>query len=136
MRQQARRSTSTRSSSVNNYDARKMAQRLNGSVAKAAEDARQEELRPKIEDEVTKKLSDKFTKHLADAKASLEKTMKKQIRKSESKYHRIMDFFKRQRARSSLTVPPDISQFEEETDDDEDDEDDETPDLGDDSTHP
>jgi len=44
-----------------------------------------------------------------------------------------MDFFKRQHAGSSSTVPPDISQFEEDTDDDKDDE---TPDLGDDSTHP
>ena len=110
-----------------------MAQRLNETFAKAAEDARQEELRPKIEDEVTKKLSDKFTKHLADAKPSLEKTMKKQIRKSESKVYRIMDFFKSQHTGSSSTVPPDISQFEEDTDDDKDDE---TPDLGDDSTHP
>jgi len=59
-----------------------------------------------------KKLTDKFTKHFTDAKASLEKTMKKQLRKSESKYHRIMDFFKRQLAGSSSMVPPDISQFE------------------------
>uniref|UniRef100_A0A7C8ZQM8 Uncharacterized protein n=1 Tax=Opuntia streptacantha TaxID=393608 RepID=A0A7C8ZQM8_OPUST len=106
MRQHARRSTSTRSSSVNNYDVREMTQRLNESVAKAAEDARQEELRRKIEDELNKKLSDKFTKHLANAKASLEKTMKKQITKSESKVHRIMDFFKSQRTGSSSTVPP------------------------------
>ena len=44
-----------------------------------------------------------------------------------------MDFFKRQRAGSSSTVPLDISQFEEETDDDEDDE---TSNLEGDSTHP
>jgi len=133
MRQQARRSTSARSSSVNNYDVGKMAQRLNESFAKATEDAWQEELSRQIEDELTKKLTEKFTKHFADAYSSLEKTMKKQLRKSESKYHRIMDFLKCQRAGSSLTVPPHISQFEEETDDDEDDE---TLDFGDDSTHP
>ena len=48
----------------------------------------------------------------------------------------MVDFFKRQRAGSSSTVAPDISQFEEEIDDDEDDDSTETPDLGDDSTHP
>ena len=131
MRQQARRSTTAWYSSVNNYDAREMAQRLNERFAKAAEDARQEELTRKIEDDLTKKLTDKFTKHFADAKASLEKTMKKQLK---SKYHRMLDFFKSQRAGSSSTVPPDISQFEQETDDDE--EDDKTSDLGYDSTHP
>jgi len=36
MKQQLRQSTSTRSSSINNYDAREMAIRLNESVAKAA----------------------------------------------------------------------------------------------------
>jgi len=133
MRQQSRQSMPARSSSVNNYDACEMAQGLNGSVTKAAEEARQEELRCKIEDEVTQKLSDKFTKHLADAKASLEKTMKKQIKKSQTKLDRILDFFKRQRTGSSSTVPPDISQFEEETDDEKNDK---TPNLGDDSTHP
>ena len=92
MRQQARYSTSARSSSVNNYDPREIAQRLNESFAKAAEDARQEELTRKIKADLTKKLTDKFTKHFADAKASLEKTMKKQLR---SKYHRMLDFFKR-----------------------------------------
>ena len=77
MRQQARRSTSARCSSVNNYDVREIAQRLNESFAKAAEDARQEELTRKIKADLTKKLTDKFTKHFADAKASLEKTLKK-----------------------------------------------------------
>ena len=117
---------------MNNYDAREMAQRLNESFAKAAEDARQEELTRKIEADVTQKLTDKFTKHFTDAKASLEKTMKKQLR---SKYNRMV-FFKRHRAGSSSTVSPDISQFEEDIDDDEDDDSTETPDLGDDSTHP
>ena len=52
MTQQSRRSTSARSSSVNNYDAREMALRLNKSVAKAAEDSHQEEVRCKIEAKV------------------------------------------------------------------------------------
>ena len=85
---------------VNNYDPREMAQRLNESFAKAAEDARQEELARKIEADLTQKLTDKFTKHLADARASLEKTMKKQLR---SKYHRMVDFFKRKRQLRSKT---------------------------------
>ena len=109
-----------------------MAQRLNESVAQAAEEARQEELRRKIEAEVTQKLSDKFTRHLAETKASLEKKFQNQIKKSRSKLDRIWDFFTRQQARTSSTVPPDPSQFEEQTDEDEDDG---TPNLGDDS-HP
>jgi len=83
MKQQSRRSTSARSSSVNNYDAREMAKRLNESVAKAAKDARQEELRRKIEAEVTQKLSDQFTRHLAESQAALEKKLKKQMKKSQ-----------------------------------------------------
>jgi len=53
MRQQSRWSKSARSSSLNNYDARKMAIQLNESVVKAVEDARQEELHWKIVAEVT-----------------------------------------------------------------------------------
>jgi len=56
MKQQSCRSTSARSSSVNNYDAWEMAIRFNESIAKDAEDARQEELRCKIEAKVTQKL--------------------------------------------------------------------------------
>jgi len=57
MKQQSRRSTSTRSSSVNNYDAREMVILLNESVPKAAEEACQEELRQKIEADVTQRLT-------------------------------------------------------------------------------
>ena len=53
MKQQSRQSTSARSSSVNNYDAHEMAIRLNESVAKATEDARQEGLCQKTEAQVT-----------------------------------------------------------------------------------
>jgi len=73
MKKQSRRSTSARSSSVNNYDAREMAIRLNESVAKAAEDALQEELYREIEAEVTQKLSNHFSRHLAESQAALEK---------------------------------------------------------------
>ena len=44
--------------------------------------------------------------------------------------NRIWDFFTRQQAGTSSTVPPDSSQFEEQTDEDEDND---TPELGDDS---
>ena len=77
MKEQVCQSTSARSSSVNNYDAREVAIRLNESVAKAAEDARQEELRRKIEPEVTHKLADQFTRHLAKSQAALEKKFQK-----------------------------------------------------------
>ena len=43
MKQRSRLSASTCSSSVHNYDARKMAMRLNESVVKAADEARQAE---------------------------------------------------------------------------------------------
>ena len=49
------------------------------SVAKAAEDARQEEVRCKIKAEVTQKLSDQFTRHLAETQVALEKKFQKQI---------------------------------------------------------
>ena len=49
------------------------------SVVKVAEDARQEELRYKIEAAVTQKLSNQFTRHLAETQAALEKKFQKQI---------------------------------------------------------
>jgi len=130
MKQQSRRSTSTRSSSVNNYGAHKMAIRLNKSIAKAAEDAPQEELGRKIEAEVTQKLTNQFTKHLAKKETALEKMFKKQLKKSQLNVDRIWNFFTRQQAGTSSTQPPGSSPFEEETDEDEEDE---TPNLGDDS---
>jgi len=85
MKEQLRRSTSARSSSVNNYDALEMAIRLNESVAKVAEDARQEELRRKIEAEVTHMLAGQFTRHLAETQAALEKKIQKQIKRGNRK---------------------------------------------------
>jgi len=67
---------------------------------------------------------------LAKSWAALEKRFLKQIKKSQSKVNRIWDFFTRQQAGTSSTVPPDSSQFEEQTDEDEDND---TPELGDDS---
>jgi len=64
MKQQLRQLTSARSSSVNNYDAREMAIWLNESVAKAAEEARQEELHQKIKADVTQRLTTQFTRQL------------------------------------------------------------------------
>uniref|UniRef100_A0A7C9E657 Uncharacterized protein n=1 Tax=Opuntia streptacantha TaxID=393608 RepID=A0A7C9E657_OPUST len=58
MKQCARHSFSvTRSSSVNNYNPREMAQRLNESVYKVAEEARAQEMRQKIEADLTAKLT-------------------------------------------------------------------------------
>jgi len=93
-----------------------MAIRLNESVAKAAEDAHQEELRRKIEAEVTQKLSDQFTRHLAESQVALEKKFQKQIKKSQLKIDRIWNFFIRQQAGMSFMVPPNSNQFEEQTD--------------------
>ena len=86
IKQQSRRSTSAQSSSVNNYDTHEMAMRLNESIAKAAEYARQEELRRKIEVEVTQNLTNQFTRHLAEKEAALEKKLKKQLKKSNQKW--------------------------------------------------
>jgi len=107
-----------------------MAIRLNESIAKAAEDARQEELRRKIEAEVTQKPIDQFTIHFAEKEAALEKKFKKQLKKSQSKVDRIWNFFTRQQVGASSTQPPGSSPFEEGTDEDEEDD---THNLGDDS---
>ena len=57
MKRQSRLSISSHSSSVNNYDARKMAMRFNESVSKATEEeARQQEFRKEVEEEVRAKL--------------------------------------------------------------------------------
>uniref|UniRef100_A0A7C9ALI8 Uncharacterized protein n=1 Tax=Opuntia streptacantha TaxID=393608 RepID=A0A7C9ALI8_OPUST len=57
MKQRARHSFSTtRSSSVNNYDPRELAQRFNESVQKAAEDARIQ-MRQELEADLTAKLT-------------------------------------------------------------------------------
>jgi len=65
IKQQSRLSVSTRASSVNNYDAQKMAARLNESVYKDAEEARAEEIHKKIEKEVMAKLSTQFSSEWA-----------------------------------------------------------------------
>ena len=130
MKQQSRRSTFARSSSVNNYDAREIAIRFNKSVAKAVEEAHQEELHKKIEEEVTQRLTTQFTRQLAEKEATLEQKLQKQLKKSLSKVDCICNFITRQQAGTSSTVPPDFSPFEEQPDEDEEDD---TTNLGDDS---
>jgi len=61
MKQHARHLFSmTWSSSVNNYDPREMAQRLNESVYKAEEEAQAQEMRQKIEADLTAKPTAQF----------------------------------------------------------------------------
>jgi len=57
LKQQARLSMSTLSSSVDNYDAREMVVRFNETFCKAVEEAREEETYKKIEEEVTARLT-------------------------------------------------------------------------------
>ena len=80
MKQQSRRSTYARSSSVNNYDALEMVIWFNESVAKAPKEARQEDLRQKIE-EVTQRLTVPFIRQLAEKEAALATSRKKDTRK-------------------------------------------------------
>ena len=56
------------------------------SVAKAAEDVRQEEVRCKIEAEVTQMLGDQFTTHFTKTQAILEKKFQKQINYKQTVY--------------------------------------------------
>jgi len=60
---------------VNNYDAREMPIRLNKSVANAAEEAGQEEMRKNIKDKVTSRLIAQFTGHWAQKEAALQHQM-------------------------------------------------------------
>ena len=75
MKQHSRQSTSAHSSSVNNYDARKMATRLNESVVKAVEEAHQEEMLKNSEEEVTARLTVQFTSHWAQKEAALQQQL-------------------------------------------------------------
>ena len=77
MRERSRMSVSSRSSSVNNYDAREMAMRLNETAVKAVEDARQaEEARLREIEELRKQVQEKeaqfktFQEELAQEKAA------------------------------------------------------------------
>jgi len=60
MKQHSTLPFSIRSSFGNNYNAREMVARLNESVCKAAEQAREEEMRKKIKENVTAKLTAQF----------------------------------------------------------------------------
>ncbi|KAJ8445483.1 hypothetical protein Cgig2_031296 [Carnegiea gigantea] len=100
MNRQSRRSVSTRSSSVNNYDSRTMTIRLNESVSKAVEDAREEELCKNIEEDVTAKLTAQFNNHWAEKKVALknelahEKAVREQERKKKSKISELWSLYK------------------------------------------
>ncbi|KAJ8429167.1 LOW QUALITY PROTEIN: hypothetical protein Cgig2_010117 [Carnegiea gigantea] len=110
MKQRSHLSVSSRSSSVNNYDARKMATRLNESAVKATEEAHKKEMqdvRKQVEEEMRAKEA-KFENELAQEKATR--------------------FFKSQQAGSSTALPNTTPSG----DDDEDEPD--TSDLGD-SSH-
>ena len=100
MKQRSRLSASTRSSSVHNYDAREMAMRLNESVVKAAEEARQAEANHKeIED---------LRQQLAQEKAA----RKRDKEKVKSKISKLWKFFKSQQAGSSTAPPQDDNEDE------------------------
>jgi len=90
MKQRSRLSVSSRSSSVNNYDAREMAMRLNESAVKAAEEARQveiQDLRKQVEEKEAE-----FQHELAQEKAA--RLRDKQ--KVKSKISKLWRFFKSQ----------------------------------------
>ncbi|KAJ8444141.1 hypothetical protein Cgig2_029916 [Carnegiea gigantea] len=106
MKQRSHLSLSSRSPSVNNYDAREMAMRLNESAIKAAEEARQKEmqdLRKQVEEEMRAKEA-KFENELAQEKAAKQRDKEK----VKSKMSKLWRFFKSQQAGSS-TVPPDTT---------------------------
>ena len=126
MKQRSRLSVSSCSSSINNYDAREMAMRLNESAVKAAEEARQKEIqdiRKQVEEEMRAKET-KFQNELAQEKAARQRDKEK----VKSKISKLWRFIKSRQAGSS-TTPPDTTPSE---DDDEDEPD--PSDLGD-SSH-
>ena len=126
MKQRSRPSVSSRSFSVNNYDAHEMAMRLNESAVKAVEEARQkemQELRKQVEEEMRAKEA-KFENELAQEKAARQRYKEK----VKSKISKLLRFFKSQQARSS-TAPPDTTLLEDDGKDELD-----TTDLGD-SSH-
>ena len=72
MKRQSRLLVSTRSASVNNYDAYEMATTLSDRVSKAVEDARQEEFRNQVEEEVRAKLIVEFNNQWAEKEAKIQ----------------------------------------------------------------
>ena len=106
MKERARLSASTRSSSVHNYDAREMAMRLNESAVKAAEEAHHkeiEDLRKAIEEKEVK-----FQHELAQEKAARQRDKEK----VKSKISKLWKFFKSQQAGSSTAPPEDDDEDE------------------------
>ncbi|KAJ8444332.1 hypothetical protein Cgig2_019890 [Carnegiea gigantea] len=101
MKQRSRLSASTRSSSVHNYDAREMAMRLNESVAKAAEEARQAE-------EANHKEIEDLRHELAQEKAARQRDKEK----VKTKLSKLWKFFKSQQVGSSTAPPQDDDEDE------------------------
>uniref|UniRef100_A0A7C9AMJ5 Uncharacterized protein n=1 Tax=Opuntia streptacantha TaxID=393608 RepID=A0A7C9AMJ5_OPUST len=129
MKQRTRHSFSTtRSSSVNNYDPRKLAQRFNESVQKAAEDARiqmRQELEADLTVKLTAQLKDEWNQKEATLKKEfdVEKTaMKKQISKVQKVSKKLWNFFSSQVAGSSTKPTPQLDPPDDDDDDNDDDE--------------
>lgn len=116
MKQRSRLLVSSRSSSVNNYDAHELAMRLNESAFKAAEEARQsEEARQKEIQDFRKQVEEKeakFQHELAQEKAARQRDKEK----VKSKLSKLWKFFKSQQAGSSTAQAEDDDDDEDEPD--------------------
>ena len=137
MKQRARHSFSAaRSSSVNNYDPREMAQRFNESVQKAAEDARaqmRQELEVALKEQLRAEMKDEIDTREATMKKQfdVEKTaLKKKISKMAKVSKKLWNFFSTQFAGSSSK--PNFPNLDDDGDDDGDDDDDDDGGVGDD----
>ena len=113
-----------RSSSVNNYDARKMETLLNKSVSKDLEDAPQEEFHKQVEEVVRVKHIVEFNNQWAEKEAKIQNNMAQEKvarlqdkKKVKSKMSKIWRFFKSQQAGSS-TTPLDTTPLEDDDEDD------------------
>ena len=124
MKWQSRLSVSFRSSSLNDYDARETATRLNESVSKVVEEARQKEFRKHAEEEVRVKLTIELNNQWDEKEAKVEndlaqaKTMRQRDKmKVKSKMSKMWRFFKSQQAGTS-TAPPETTPLEDDDEDD------------------
>ena len=125
MKWQSRLSISFRSSSLNDYDAHETATRLNESVSKVVEEARQKEFCKQTEEEVrVKPLTIELNNQWDEKEAKVEndlaqaKTMRQRDKmKVKSKMSKMWRFFKSQQART-LTAPPEITPLEDDDEDD------------------
>ena len=110
MKLQSHLSVSSRPSTVDNYDAREMAMKLNESAIKAADEARQKEIQD-LDKQVAKEMRAKEAKF--ENELAQEKAVKQQDKeKLKSKISKLWMFFKNQQARSS-TAPPNTNPSED-----------------------